>query len=199
MRRVLGGLLALCAGIWWSAAPAADASGNFASKGVGRAACKDFVEVIENKTGKALIYAGWIEGYISASNVYLRDTYDMLPWQGSAVIFSSLGKFCRENPEVSFHRAVITLVRTLHQQRVIEQSPLVEIPVGDKRFVLYADTLRRAQEKLAELGHYTVPPTGAYDRDTKWALEAYQQAKGLAVTGLPDQPTLTALFYQQAS
>lgn len=198
MRWVLCGVLAMCAGVWGGSALAVDASGKFASKGVGRSSCKEFVQVVDNKDGKALIYAGWIDGYISASNLYVRETYDLLPWQGSAVIFSSLGKFCRENPELDFQRAVIVMVRTLHEQRVVEQSAVVEIPVGDKMFRLYSDTLRRTQERLAELGHYTVPPSGTYDRDTKWALEAYQRAKSLPITGLPDQPTLTALFYRQS-
>ena len=196
MRRVFCGVLVLCAGIWSHGVLAADASGKFAAKGVGRASCTDFVQVVENKDGKALIYAGWIDGYISASNLYVRETYDLLPWQGSTVIFTSLRKFCRENPELDFQSAVTAMVRTLHRQRVVEQSPVVEIPIGDKTFKHYADTIRRTQERLAELGHYTVPPSGTFDSDTKWALETFQRAKSLPVTGLPDQPTLAALFYR---
>lgn len=198
MRWVLCAAAAVCAGIWSGGVLAADAAGKFAAKGVGRTSCADFVRIVDGKDSKALIYAGWIDGYITASNLYVRDTYDVLPWQGSAVVFSSLGKFCRQNPELAFHRAVIAMVRTLHRQRVVAESAVVEIPVGDKSFRLYAHTLRRTQEKLAELGHYSVTPTGTYDRDTKWALEAYQRSKSLPVTGVPDQPTLTALFYRQS-
>lgn len=197
MRLVLGGVLALCAGLWSSGVLAADASGKSATKGIGRSTCTDFVQVVKNKDGKALIYAGWIDGFISASNLYVRETYDLLPWQGSPVIFASLGNYCTQNPEIQFQRAVQVMVQTLHKQRVVEESPLVEIPVEGKIYRLYAHTLQQVQQRLAQLGHYSVTPSGTYDRDTKWALEAYQRSKSLPVNGLPDQPTLTALFYKQ--
>lgn len=53
--------------------------------------------------------------------------------------------------------------------------------------------VRALQELLAVLGHYDQEPTGQWDDETSRALEAFQAAEGLPVTGELDDATLEAL------
>ena len=54
------------------------------------------------------------------------------------------------------------------------------------------------EQRLEALGYLTAQPDQSYDADTRQALESFQQANGLTVTGQPDAPT-TARLYDAAA
>ena len=58
---------------------------------------------------------------------------------------------------------------------------------------LPADAAYRVEARLSELGFLPGEPDGSMDDDTRVALEAFQQANGLTVSGAADEPTQAAL------
>ncbi len=54
---------------------------------------------------------------------------------------------------------------------------------------------RRTQGALEELGFYDGGLDGAYGPQSRRALTRFQEARGLEVTGLPDDRTLMELFF----
>ena len=57
------------------------------------------------------------------------------------------------------------------------------------------EEIERLEQRLNELGYLAAEADHTYDADTRQALEAFQQANGLSVTGQPDDDT-SALLYE---
>lgn len=68
-----------------------------------------------------------------------------------------------------------------------------EAPEGGRELYDLPGDARALQELLAVLGYYGQDPTGQWDEETSRALEAFQAAEGLPVTGELDDATLEAL------
>ena len=174
---------------------AADESGQFAVKGAGATACGSYVQALEQKDQNTLYaYGGWIEGYVSASNQFLDDTYDIAPWETSQTLALLLANHCRNNPGVPFLTAVRQMVEALKEQRIERRSEVVEAAQDGRSIALYRETVRRMQERLAERGLYEGAAEGDFDEATRAALAAFQEQAGLNATGLPDQPTLMQIM-----
>lgn len=58
---------------------------------------------------------------------------------------------------------------------------------------LSPDEVNALEEKLNALGYLSADPDGAFDAETRQALEGFQQANGLIVTGQPDGDTRAVL------
>ena len=56
------------------------------------------------------------------------------------------------------------------------------------------DEVLQMQQRLSDLGYLSAAPDGGYGNLTKAAVEAFQQAAGLPVTGTADSDTLAALY-----
>lgn len=174
---------------------AADADGNFAVDGAGRAPCGDLVAALKESNGPAVAaYAGWVDGFLTAMNVSRDDTFDLTPWQTTTLTVSKLSAFCEANPDMPLVNAVGRYMSTLQPNRLIKGSDLVRVSVGETAVFLYPETLTRMADALAAAG-YSVPD-GPFGEGHAFTLRAYQTDKGLSPTGLPDQPTLNALFPQ---
>lgn len=179
---------------WSSVLPAADDNGQFAIKGMGPATCQRFVAARNAQSREYFQFGGWINGYLSATNRYEQQTFDVVPWQSTGLLAGWLARFCQRNPDAPFVRAVAMMVNTLGKERLTARSELVEAQVGDQVVYIYESILRRVQERLSERGHYTGAATGNFDSQTREALERFQREAGLKLTGLPDQPTLAKLL-----
>ena len=173
---------------------ARDSRGDFAVKGAGLAECSRFLRDLEADSSDILIYAGWLQGYFTAQNQNRPGTFDLVPWQDSAWQFAQLRRYCSVNPEHRFVRAAAALVSYLEPFRLSERARLLSIETANGRAAIFDETLRRAQTKLAEAGHLSAEPSGGWTAETEQALKAYQTARALEPTGLPDQPTLTLLL-----
>lgn len=178
-------LLGMLAG---AAAQAADADGNLAIKGIGLAACGDYVEALDARDARLEVFFGWASGYLTAVNRYESGVYDVIDWQSDGYIALSLRGWCVANPERRFFDAVFAMTQSLLPAAVDAESPLVS--VGDIR--LYRSTLDRVRERLEALGHYDPAAHGADLLEA--SLISFQSARGLPPTGLPDTATLFALF-----
>ena len=73
-------------------------------------------------------------------------------------------------------------------------SPALAEPMDTELLVdMTADEVVALEEKLAELGYMAGETDGVFDADTRSALESFQQANGLEVTGEADATTLQRL------
>ena len=188
-------LVVLSLTAWGSAAGAADEKGQFAIKGVGLATCERFVEARKAQSREYFQFGGWINGYLSSTNRYERETFDLAPWQSTGLLAGWIARFCQRNPEVPFVRAMAALVNNLGKERLATRSETVEARVGDATIQIYETTLRRVQERLSQRGYYEGETSGEFDHQTQEALERFQREAGLQPTGLPDQASLSRLLY----
>ena len=173
-------------------APAADADGNFAIKGAGRATCQRYLDERKTRSANYRLFGGWINGYLTAYNQLTDQTFDVAPWEATDTLAAALANFCRQNPEQLFFVGVTRMARALSEARLTENSLMVRTRVGEN--YVYQEILKRAQRKLKELGHYDGPVDGQFGDATRAAFEAYQTEQSLEASGLPDQFTLLKLF-----
>ncbi|MSP67881.1 MAG: peptidoglycan-binding protein [Alphaproteobacteria bacterium] len=191
--RLAAGLLAALL-LMGPSAGAADRSGQFAARGVGQATCADFVAAIDEQSTDYYITGGWLDGYLTAFSQLTADTYDIAPWQGTDALAAVITVNCERDPTQSLMGVIVAMAGALKGQRLRDRSTEVVAKVGEKSISLYQDTLRRMQEALAAAGHYKGTADGQFGPKTQAAIEAFQMARGIAVTGLPDQPTVWALL-----
>jgi hypothetical protein len=173
---------------------AADEQGRFMVKGGGRIGCEHFLKALETKGTEFISLAGWIEGFITYANQQEKDTFDLTPWQSTELLMSAVANHCRQNPEKSFHQSAYQVLQSIKSGRLTSKSEPVSATVADQSVVLYADIIRRLQQRLKLRGLLTGDPTGIYDKETIDAVREFQRAKKLPETGLPDQMTLAHLL-----
>lgn len=194
-RRHLGAcLLTVTVALAPLAADAADVDGRFAIKGAGGTTCSAFVDALEQREERLFAYGGWLEGYMTAMNQTLDQTYDLAAWESPQTLALLLANHCRQNPQLSFLDATRMMFNALHADRMQMDSELVEAVVDERRIRLYRESMRRVQTRLAEQGLYDAEVDGLYGETTRVALRAYQEKAGLEVNGLPDQNTLMQLL-----
>lgn len=113
---------------------AIDSNSRYFAYGVGQKSCEDYVkfrekrlETLENheRYTKDELYEivdkiveHWIAGFVTAHNLYVSDTYDVVGNLKMDEVKVRLEKACRANGKQYFAEAVITLVQELHSQRV---------------------------------------------------------------------------------
>jgi hypothetical protein len=183
-------LLALAPG----AAAAADASGEFAVRGAGSAPCAKFTKDKATGSRDFYVFAGWLDGYLTAANQMREATYDVAPWQTTELLLRLLGDYCAERPQVAFSLAARRLTEALDGQKLAEASELKRVEHKGRFTLIYADVMKRAQQRLKELGLYSGAADGEFGQQTREAIERFQSDRRFEATGLPDQRTLAVLL-----
>ncbi|MBB4210105.1 putative peptidoglycan binding protein [Rhodothalassium salexigens DSM 2132] len=189
--------LALCACLAFvapSAAGFSDADGRFAVKGAGNMACSEFQETLGEKSVQFGVYAGWVAGYVTGLNQAETETYDLMGWHSVTSLLLAVDAYCSRVEDRPFHQAVGQVVALMGNDRLTAFSPSVTLGEGGEAVSVYAETVRRIKQKLKQRGFYDGAVNTEYDAATSEAIKAVQEQAQLRPTGLPDQPTLTALF-----
>ena len=181
-------LLASPVALW-----AADENGKFAVDGVGARSCADFTSVKDKPEG-ARAFAGWTEGFITAYNIYTAKTFDVTPWQPVELLVAKMGKFCEKNPDVPYINGLSALIRTLEPGRMVEEDKFVSVRHSGKSVFLYTSTLDQLRVDLNAAGFEAGAEGAPYDDTFINAVRAFQESKGLTLTGLPDAPTMNVLY-----
>jgi hypothetical protein len=118
---------------------AIDSNNRYFAYGVGQRTCEDYLKFREKRletleqqhpryTKDELyeivdkIVEHWIAGFLTAHNLYVSDTYDVAGNSKMDDLKARLEKTCRANGKQHFAEAVITLVQSLHPQRVKADS-----------------------------------------------------------------------------
>lgn len=174
-------------------AQAADGDGRFVVKGVGVAPCATFVEKLGQPTYEKYLFAGWINGYLTAQNQLRGETYDLAPWQSLDTLAEYLRRYCADNPQVTVFDAVSAMADELMALRVAKASDQLRVDHGGESVMINRTVLDRVEERLVALGLLDAVK-GTFDAETAKAIAAFQKQRGFPETGLPDQVTLHALL-----
>ncbi len=172
----------------------ADGEGRFAIKGVGTLTCRQFVEARTQTSPLHTAFLHWADGFLTGVNRYDANTYDIAPWQTTAVLDRIFASHCEKNPDEKFVVLLQKLSAGLRDGRLEERSETLTVTVDGESTRVYQALLVRAQVKLKELGFYNGAVDGAFGPKTQEAIATFQIAEGIVATGLPDPLTLWKLL-----
>jgi hypothetical protein len=109
-------LPALCVLAGCPTAQALDDDGEANIYGPGAATCSAYVAA--RKGGAAADFDRWLEGYLSAVNLVLPDTYDILGDYKHETAVAWVDAYCSRNPEDQFGFAANRLAAYLYPNRL---------------------------------------------------------------------------------
>lgn len=176
------------------ASHAADNDGNFRIKGFGAESCQRYTAERSNNSATYYLSRSWLNGYLTAHNRLSPGVYDAVGDITIENLAAWLASYCGANPQQNFVTATAILATVLEPLRLQHRPQTVEVTVGDRTITVARETLQRIQQALKDLGYYAAAADGLFGRKTQAALETFQRKTGIAVTGLPDQPTLIKLL-----
>ena len=118
---------------------AIDSNSRYFAYGVGQRTCEDYIKVREKRfdtleqqhpryTKDELyeivdkVIEHWIAGFLTAHNLYVSDTYDLVGKLTMDDLKLRIERSCRANTKQYFAEAMITLAQDLHPQRVKADS-----------------------------------------------------------------------------
>jgi hypothetical protein len=178
-----------------SPASAQDSERQFAVEGAGMSTCERFVAARTDITGADYQrMMGFIEGYLSAANLYEPDTFDLTPWHNSAALGMIVASHCAQHPTDRLVGVTQRMVVGLRPFRVARFSPLLEVGDGQNRALVYETILRRAQAALKLRGLYAGNEDGSFTPQLRQAFRDFQRSVSLDETGVPDPATLWKLL-----
>lgn len=173
---------------------AVDGNGDFAVDGGGGRNCAAFTQAAKKRNTDFYLFAGWVDGYVTANNQHAKDTYDYTPWQTTEFLLAALGQYCEKNPNQPFIVAVNGMLSALKPDRLQAKSEMMMVQTNMGGIALYKATIEAIQHRLADQKLYAGPQDGNFTATLKDAVRAFQLKSNLPATGLPDQLTLNRLF-----
>lgn len=177
------------------AASASDADGAFAIKDAGAQTCGAFLKAWEEGNRDLAKYVGWISGYLTGLNQFTDGAYDLAPWQSTETLLGMTRSACGQMPEETrFLDAFARLIQQMAPMRLSVSSELEGVRRGTRGFAIYKDVLEAAKRRLTAEGFAPGPAEAEFDQTASDAFLAFQKARNLEETGLPDQKTLFELF-----
>ena len=101
----------------------ADKNGNFGSSlPMELKYCNSYIAALDACMGghcyKQNIFNAWLNGYITAYNTYVSDTFNIIGKRDPASLNYWLANYCKKNPHSSFDTAVGHLMAELAPQRI---------------------------------------------------------------------------------
>ena len=169
-------------------AQAADASGNFAVRGLGSQTCATYVAAAA-KPEEFARYGNWLLGYVTVQNRLTPDTYDVIPTEPGADFPNVVAVVCRTNPQMLLENAAASAISVMKPLRQTAASPLVQVSVDGKTVTIHQDSLKRLQTALIAKQVFKGAANGTSTAAFTDALKAFQRKEGIPVTGLPDIDT----------
>ena len=134
---------------------ASDKNGNFAIKGIGGVKCSKFITAKDKKDSSYLQFGGWIEGYISASNKNLVDTYDITPWQTSETLAAIIYTAGKKRPDITFAQVINQLEKQLLAESLKIKSPVIQVSNGKYSVhlpeAIYMKSIKKLTQKFEQL------------------------------------------------
>jgi len=166
----------------------------YAVKGAGAMKCSYFIEETNKNSNNIKLFAGWVEGYLTATNMHSKGTYDVTSFQSTNLILTLANGYCKKNPDDYFLTAINKLILQFGNTRLEEKSERLILKNDNKVAIIYQKTLEMAKAKLNQLGYKMSKEAEFLASDVKNVLR-YQDEQGLVLTGLLDEKTLLHLFY----
>ena len=107
-------------------AHARDFEGGYAAYGAGAKSCSIYLKALKKGGRESDYFADWLIGYLSAFNVIMPNTYNILGESSFASSQEWLVRNCRRYPKELFVNAAARLTETLYPMRY--QSSLKNTP-----------------------------------------------------------------------
>ena len=101
---------------------AADSPGFYSIQGTGASSCGNYIDERRKDEWGEVVFAAWIAGYVTATNLERPKTYDIMGRTDLDGILLWLENYCQQHPTESFAKAAFELMEHLHPQR-IENAP----------------------------------------------------------------------------
>ncbi|ANK79459.1 MAG: hypothetical protein TEF_00650 [Rhizobiales bacterium NRL2] len=177
-------------------ATAADGQGRFAVKGAGQVSCQKFIQMRQNKDSREYAMTqGWIQGYLTASNRHMPDTFDLTPWQSTELIATLIEESCQGGSDARLAAMAGAVAQGLSEHRLDSNSPTQQFSVAGQNYVMHKATIAQMQRRLQDMGAYNGAIDGSFGPNTQGAIQKFQSAvDGLDATGAPTQVTLFYLL-----
>ena len=178
---------------------ARDINGQFAVKGVGNVSCAKFVDIVEDaQNEQKFLFVGWLNGYLTAHNYYLPDTFDLVSWENVDTLTYYLIGHCKKYPAMSFFQATTQLSNSLHDFRIDKLMSKDGKLDKTQSTQLYFQVKVMLQQRLAALGFYKGEIDGDLGPSTLQAIQQYKVKNGLLNTQQIDQQVLFSLLKNKA-
>ena len=110
-----------------SATLALDSNGRYYALGIGSRSCGDYIKFrekrLENLTPEQyeiadVIVEHWVAGFLTAHNLYVMDTYDVVGTVTMDQLEERIEKYCRANPNSRVAEAMAAIAQELHTSRI---------------------------------------------------------------------------------
>lgn len=176
---------------------AATETGQFAVRGVGSRSCSDLTAALDGESADDVTDAAalWIAGYVSHFNRSTPGIFEALPIVDNAVVAGLALNVCGANPDVMFEAVIAQVIASFSAGALSEESELVRIAPDGAATTLRRTVFRKVQERLIDEGLLPAGSAdGLYGPQSRQALVAFQAARDIAETGIPDPATLIMMF-----
>jgi peptidoglycan hydrolase-like protein with peptidoglycan-binding domain len=176
---------------------AADPKGNFAVYGLGVQSCEALKAAADHDatiTRRAL--SSWVMGYLSALNRLQADTFDVSPVSVGKALSEMVLAVCTTNLSARVEAVAFAVLRQLSVARQANESPLLEVRNGNVATAIRKDVLVSVQAELIKLKLLDGTADGAYGDKSRHAVEEFQKAQKLPVTGVPDAATIVRILVE---
>ncbi len=97
--------------------PARDVNGNYATFGVGSQTCSDYLEARNTGDEAENLFMEWTAGHLSAYNLLLVNTYNILGETSTFDMLAHLDNYCRQNQDSSYIQALAVQIELLYDVR----------------------------------------------------------------------------------
>ncbi|MGY5453488.1 peptidoglycan-binding domain-containing protein [Agarivorans sp. MS3-6] len=175
-------------------AKAADINGHFGVRGAGLVSCNLYQAERKAKSTAYHVIAAWMDGYITASNQYALDVYDVASFESTELIASIVNEHCVKHPEAIVFSVVNSLIKQLSLTSIKTASNKVVINAENREVLLYEELIVRMLSELASIGFYHGDINSEFNNEAENSIKKFQSSVGLNPTGFPDQITLWRLF-----
>lgn len=164
-----------------------------AVEGLGQQRCGAILAAANADESVLAGYSEWIAGFLTAANMYEDETFDLTAWQSKSYFTAQVLTACRDRSDSALSDVAVAYVGFLRDERLRSASGLIVLDDQGQRYALYAEVFERIKDRLRADGH-VITSVDAYGSDVRAAVEEFQQKNGIPETGMPDLPTLVALF-----
>ncbi|HHC72730.1 MAG TPA: hypothetical protein ENK54_07510 [Thiotrichales bacterium] len=110
-------LMALALALASLTTSAKDIDGRHAVYGAGAQGCAQWLKVRSQEGSTVKLWIQWLEGYLSAFNVTVGNTYSIIGERGFDEVLDWLDSYCKTNPDHLFVTAVANLTVQLFPER----------------------------------------------------------------------------------
>lgn len=110
--------LALATTLFSTPCAARDVNGNYATFGAGGESCAVYLESRKAGEGYEVIFQEWVAGHLSAYNLLLENTYNIMGETSPEELFLELDVLCEQNPDMPFVKILAARVEQLYHDRL---------------------------------------------------------------------------------